>query len=151
MTVMIRKLIEQDMEAVILLLKNNLSSFAPPKEDYTSIWNKFSKQENVISIVALKPTDNIIGYGSLIIEQKIRGGKVAHVEDIVCDLKYRRIGVGSAMLNALKSIAIEAGCYQAKLTCNDENISFYKKIGYSIKENSMVMHLGIDSDNIRII
>lgn len=141
MTVKIRRILEKDMDSVILLLKNNISAFAPSREEYAHIWKNFSKQNNVISVVALLPTDHIIGYGSVIIETKIRGGKVAHIEDIVCDPQHQRIGVGSTILDALKKIALDFGCYRANLTCNDGNISFYKKNGYSLCEHSMVMQL----------
>lgn len=141
MNIKIRRILEQDMESVILLLKNNISSFSPPKEEYPHIWENFSKQQNVISVVALLPTDIVIGYGSLMIETKIRGGRVAHIEDIVSDPKHQRLGVGSAILDALKKIALEFGCYRANLSCNDGNISFYKKNGYSLHEHAMVMQL----------
>ena len=77
----IREIVQSDMVAVIELLQS-MSEFKPSKSEYLLIWNSFHQQSNVHSLVAV--IDNqIVGYGSIIIETKIRGGKMGHIEDIV--------------------------------------------------------------------
>ena len=66
----------------IELLNNDLSKYLPKNQNYNEILQNFLKQENVFSYVALFEKE-VVGYGSLIIETKIRGDKIGHIEDIV--------------------------------------------------------------------
>tara|TARA_B100001964_G_C14122175_1_gene548836 strand:+ start:178 stop:405 length:228 start_codon:yes stop_codon:yes gene_type:complete len=65
----IRAVKQSDMGVVIELLQS-ISKFKPSKSDVIPIWNSFSEQSNVHSLVAVM--DNlIVGYGSIVIETKI--------------------------------------------------------------------------------
>ena len=77
----IRTVERGDLKAVIDLLQS-MSEFKPLKSNLLPIWNSVSKQSNVHSLVAVVD-EQIVGYGSIVIETKIRGGKMGHVEDIV--------------------------------------------------------------------
>lgn len=68
----IRLVERHDMEQVITMLQD-LSKSMPPQGALEGIWKEFSRQENVISIV-VEIAGNVLGYGSLVIESKIRGG-----------------------------------------------------------------------------
>ena len=84
----LRKIAKTDMSDVVEILQQ-LSIFKPPKTQYQKIWNKFSKQKNLHSLVAT--VDNkVVGYGSIVIETKIRGGKMGHIEDIVSHRNYKK-------------------------------------------------------------
>lgn len=115
---------------ILELLHRDLSDFLPPKELFNKIWEEFSSQDNVYSLVALFE-GSVIGYGALIIETKIRGGKRGHIEDIVADGKYRNKGVGSLIVNSLFEIAMKKGCYKVALQCKMHNLEFYEKCGFS--------------------
>ena len=71
----------EHMEEVVELLKG-LSPYSPSRDKYDSIWSSFNSQTNVYSRVAMHK-DVVVGYGAIIIEEKIRGGKLGHIEDIV--------------------------------------------------------------------
>ena len=74
----IRAFVQSDMDAVIELLQS-MSEFKPSKSEYLPIWNSFCQQTNVHSLVAVIDSQ-IVGYGSVVIEKKIRGGKMGHIE-----------------------------------------------------------------------
>lgn len=124
-----------DMDAIVNLLKS-ISEFTPARFDYVDIWDAFRQQTNVYSIVAVIDTQ-IVGYGSVVIEKKIRGGKIGHIEDIVSHPFFRNKGIGSAIMFALLDVANTKGCYKVALQCKEHNVEFYEKCGYQVSGIAM--------------
>ena len=124
----IRTVKETDMEFVVELLQQ-ISDFKPPKSSYSEIWNSFCKQSNVHSLVAVIDKQ-IVGYGSITFETKIRGGKMGHIEDIVSHPNFKKIGIGKSIVNALFDLAKINDCYKVNLQCKEDNVYFYEKCGY---------------------
>jgi len=135
----IRAIMQNDMDSVIELLQL-MSESKPSKSDFLSIWNIFSKQPNVHSLVAVMD-NQIVGYGSIVIETKIRGGKMGHIEDIVSHSLFRKKGIGKAIVDALFKIAKANGCYKVTLQCKEHNKEFYEKCGYEVCGVTMQMFL----------
>jgi glucosamine-phosphate N-acetyltransferase len=127
--IFIRETVEKDLASVIGLLQC-LSSFAPKKNDYPYIWEAFNEQKNLHSVVATLE-EEVVGYGSVLIETKIRGGKAGHIEDVVSHQMYRGMGIGKALIDALYVIAENKECYKVTLQCREQNQVFYKKCGYA--------------------
>lgn len=123
------------MEQVIFLLKN-MTTYTPNHELYEDIWRDFISQDNVHSIVALIDKE-VVGYGSIVIETKIRGGKVGHVEDIISHPCFRKKGVGKKIAYSLLEIAKRSNCYKTIIQCNVENLKFYEKYDYKISGIAM--------------
>ena len=138
--ILIRAIKQNDMDAVIDLLQL-VSEFKPSKFDFLSIWNRFYEQSHVHSLVAVMD-NQIVGYGSIVIEKKIRGGKMGHIEDIVSHSLSRKIGIGKAVVDALFKIAKENGCYKVALSCKEHNVEFYKNCNYEI--SGVAMQVFID-------
>jgi len=44
------------------------------------------------------------------------------------------------LISKLKEISIERGCYKTVLNCNNDNIDFYNKCGFSIKGVEMCVY-----------
>ena len=122
----IRKINKSDMLEVIELLQS-MSEFKPSKEECSEIWVKFDNQPNVYALVAVQ-NDKIIGYGSILIETKIRGGRMGHIEDIVSHKDFRKKGIGKAIVDGLFEIAKKKKCYNVSLQCKEHNIPFYEKL-----------------------
>ena len=133
----IREVVQSDMDAVIELLQS-MSEFKPSKSEYLPIWKSFHQQSNVHSLVAV--IDNqIVGYGSIVIETKIRGGKMGHIEDIVSHSLFRKKGIGKAIVDGLFDVAKINGCYKVALQCKEQNVKFYEKCGYELSGLAMQM------------
>lgn len=98
----IRAVVQSDMDAVIEMLQS-ISEFNPPKSEYLHIWKSFCQQTNVYNLVAVLDSQ-IVGYGSIVIETKIRGGKIGHIEDIVTHSQFRKKRIGKAIVDALYDI-----------------------------------------------
>ena len=114
----------KDMKVVVQLLQT-ISDFSPRKSNYKKIWKEYSSQKNVFGVVA-ELDGNIIGYGSVVIETKIRGGRVGHIEDIVCHPNKQRKGIGSKILDKLFQISKKERCYRCSLVRKNCNKKFYE-------------------------
>jgi len=133
--VSIREVLQSDMDAVVELLQS-MSEFKPSKSEYLPIWNSFCQQSNVHSLVAVIDTQ-IVGYGSIVIETNIRGGKIGHIGDIVSHPLLQKKGIGEAVVDALLSVAKDNGCYKVALQCKENNVKFYEKFGYEVSGLAM--------------
>jgi glucosamine-phosphate N-acetyltransferase len=131
----IEKTKREHMEAVLELLQH-LSTFMPPNDLRDAIWESFIIQTNVYSIVALLKSE-VVGYGAIVIEEKIRGGKMGHIEDIVSHPDYRGLGIGKRIVSSLSDFAKKEGCYKIALQCKAGNIVFYEKCGCEISGVAM--------------
>lgn len=131
----IRAVEQSDMESVIELLQA-IAEFKPLKSDFLSIWKSIYQQSNVHSLVAV--IDNqVVGYGTIVIETKPSGWKMGHVEDIVSHRLFRKKGIGKAIVDSLFKIAKTNGCYKVAIQCKEHNIEFYKKCNYELSGVAM--------------
>lgn len=113
----------------IVNLLQSISIYLPPDGQYDDVWIEFSGQSHVRALVAFIG-ERLVGYGSVSFETRIRGGKVGHVEDVVCSPEFMGRGVGKAIVDALSKLAFEQGCFKLSLQCEDNNVSFYRKCSF---------------------
>ena len=125
----------EHMHEVIQILKG-ISPYSPPKASYDNIWRAFNNQPNVYSRVAIYE-GSIVGYGVIIIESKIRGGKVGHIEDIISHSNFRRKNIGTTIVKSLCDVADSQGCYKVTLHCKKEQAAFYEKCLFKIGGTGM--------------
>tara|TARA_B100000780_G_scaffold3899_1_gene3124 strand:- start:178 stop:606 length:429 start_codon:yes stop_codon:yes gene_type:complete len=131
----IRKTIKSDMIEIVKLLQE-ISNYEPNETLFDDIWENFNSQKNVYSVVA-QIGDVIVGYGAIVVETKIRGGKMGYIEDIVSHSEFRKKGVGKAIVEALFKIAKDNDCYKVALQCKEHNVSFYNKCNYELSGLAM--------------
>jgi bifunctional N-acetylglucosamine-1-phosphate-uridyltransferase/glucosamine-1-phosphate-acetyltransferase GlmU-like protein len=97
-------------------------------------------------IYVVKYEDKIIGTGTVLIEDKIihNFGKVAHIEDVVIDRKYRGNGLATQLINKLIDISKDhTRCYKITLDASTDVRPFYEKIGFRHHSHSMRMDTNI--------
>ena len=130
-----REVEDLDMPRVIELLQS-ISPFFPKSQNLREIFQKFDQQENISGWCGIGD-GRVICFGVLIIEQKIRGGRLGHIEDIVVDEKYRQQGLGSKLINFLTELAWDSGCYKVSLSCRPHNKNFYLQNGFTDSGHSL--------------
>jgi len=113
---------------------------------YQEEWNSFISNLNdyhQIIVLVDSCTNNIIGTGTLIIENKIihNMGKVAHIEDIVTDESVRGSGFGKMIIDYLVNVSKKFNVYKIILDCSESNIQFYEKCGFAKKGVQMAIYL----------
>jgi len=132
--IFLRDFKKSDTQEVINLLQF-ISKFEPIQK-YDDLYENYASQKNVHSIVAIHKT-TVVGYGTILLERKIRGGLMGHIEDIVTSEKYRNKGIGKSIVNKLIDICIKEGGFKVALACKEHNIEFYKKCDLSVTSTYM--------------
>lgn len=136
MEVVFREIVKKDLIEVWELLEQlkPISEIQPEwfEPDVDDAWTEY----NSIGIVGIYE-GKIIAFGSIIIENKIRGYRSCHLEDIVVDEEYRSKGVGTLLMDYINKKAEKNGCYRVTLFCREGLIPFYEKAGYEV--NNVVM------------
>ena len=134
-----RKIKKSDLNDVFVLL-NQLKRIDISDLDLDISWDKFIQNNSSNSIVGI--IDNkIIAYGSIIIENKIRGEVAGHIEDIVVDRDVRGKMIGVKLINELIEIGKKNNCYRITLFCKENLINFYSRSGFEVNSISMKRYL----------
>jgi glucosamine-phosphate N-acetyltransferase len=130
-----REILKDDLEDVFLLL-NQLKEKDVNTIDLESAWKSFKSNSSSNSIVGIY-NDKVIAYGSIVIENKIRGDIAGHIEDIVVDNTVRGKMVGVKLVKELVDIGKTKGCYRITLFCDEKLIKFYERNGFKV--NNIMM------------
>ena len=127
---LIFRLIERKDLKVVFPLLNQLTIIDHSSRDKDKCWDKFIYNNASTSIVGIHK-NKIIAYGSIIIENKIRGGSSGHIEDIVVDKSVRGKNIGVKLIEELIKIGKSKDCYRITLFCKKSLINFYNKNGFN--------------------
>ena len=126
---------EEDINDVFILL-NQLKKIDLENIDRKKAWDDFNSNTSSNSIVGIY-NNKIVAYGSVVIENKIRGEVAGHIEDIVVDSEVRGKMVGVSLIKELIEISRRKGCYRITLFCDKKLINFYSRNGFKV--NNVVM------------
>lgn len=91
-------------------------------------------------IIVIEKDNNIIGSGTLLIEEKMTygGSKLGHIENILINESERGNHLGKQLIDTLIELADINKCYRIDLICSDQVVIFYEKINFNTrKENAM--------------
>lgn len=130
-----RKVEKKDLNVVFPLLQQ-LTEIDYSNRDIDESWRNFSKNTSVNGIVGIF-NNEIVAYGCIVIENKIRGDVSGQIEDIVVDQKHRKLNIGYHLIKELVTIGRNKSCYRITLFCDEKLIPFYSKNGFEV--NNIVM------------
>ena len=136
-----REILKDDLHDVFLLL-NQLKEKDVDSIDKESSWKNFISNTSANSIVGIYE-DKIVAYGSIVIENKVRGDIAGHIEDIVVDTTVRGKMVGVKLVKELVDIGKTKGCYRITLFCDEKLVKFYERSGFKV--NNVMMKSFLDS------
>jgi len=97
--IIFRRVKESDLNDVYVLL-NQLKELDQDSIDKERAWKNFLKNISVNSIVGILD-GKIVAYGSVVIENKIRGEVAGHIEDIVVDKNVGKKMIGTYLVKKL--------------------------------------------------
>ena len=137
-----RPILESDIREVSILL-NQLKQMDITSIDYKKAWSDFSSNSSSNSIVAILKK-KIVAYGSIVIENKIRGQVAGHIEDIVVDSVVRGKMLGVRLVKKLIEIGESKNCYRITLFCDKKLVSFYERSGFKVNNIMMKKFLMFD-------
>ena len=124
-----------DLKEVAVLL-NQLKEIDLSKINLNKAWSDFISNSSSNSIVGIY-NNKVVAYGSLVVENKIRGEVAGHIEDIVVDSNVRGKMIGVALIKELIKIGKIKGCYRITLFCKETLVKFYSRNGFEV--NNVVM------------
>ena len=137
-----RPILESDIREVSILL-NQLKQMDITSIDYKKAWSDFSSNSSSNSIVAILKK-KVVAYGSIVIENKIRGQVAGHIEDIVVDSEVSGKMLGVRLVKKLIEIGESKNCYRITLFCDKKLVSFYERSGFKVNNIMMKKFLKID-------
>lgn len=142
MPVQLRPLEQGDFSRGFLESLAHLAPVDLTPDEAIRIW-RGRNAAGVRTVVAVDEAGQIMGTASLILEHKFihKGGTIGHIEDVAVHPNHEGKGVGSAVVRALIELARHSGCYKVILSCNDQNIAFYSKLGFRRHDNGMRIDL----------
>jgi len=112
-------------------------------DDIKEIREHIANIDKNTHIYVVKYEDKIIGTGTVLIEDKIihKFGKVAHIEDVVIDRKYRGNGLATKLINKMIDISKDHKCYKILLDASNDVRPFYEKLGFRHHSHCMRMDI----------
>lgn len=143
--IQIREVLPEDMEDVISLLQS-LSKFEPEIENSNQLAASFLTSNSQYACVALKDK-RVIGFASVFLLQRIRGGVSAIIEDVIVGEDARHMGVGRLLISSLLGYASARKCFKVGLVTTEENIAFYETLGF--RKDLQGMRLLLKSESQR--
>jgi glucosamine-phosphate N-acetyltransferase len=130
--ILIRKSTKVDLSNGLLETLSSLKKISMANNDAELIFENIlnlPNQEIFVCVIDSK----IVGTATLLIEQKLihNGSKVGHIEDVSIHEEFQKLGIGTKLIQFLINHAQQNGCYKVVLSCLDEIMPFYQKIGFS--------------------
>jgi len=108
---------------------------------FKNLLNEIKKTSEIYVYEDIK-NDKIVATAKILIEQKLArgGGKVGHLEDVVVDVGYRKLGLGRKLVINIIDLARQGGCYKLIGNCTLDLIGYYEKIGFSNKGSQFAIY-----------
>jgi GNAT superfamily N-acetyltransferase len=119
----------EDAEQVFKLLQD-VSTYHPDQDKIQQIAQTFAEQKQSLACVAVY-NGSVIGFCSLFVLDRVRGGKSAIIEDMVVCSELRGQGIGRLILEYLLDQARKVGCFKVILESSDKAIQFYQALGFT--------------------
>ena len=93
-------------------------------------------------IYVIEENNVVIANITLLIEPKFihHNQNVAHLEDFIIDLDYRKNGLGKILLQHCIDVAKSMNCYKLILNCDDKLVSYYQTYHFTNKNNEMSLY-----------
>ena len=137
--VIFRNIEKKDLDQVFVLL-NQLKQIEIDTIDKDKAWSDFINNTGSNSVVGLY-NNKIVAYGSVVVENKIRGEVAGHIEDIVVDSEVRGKMIGVSLIKELIKVAKNKGCYRITLFCKENLVNFYGRNGFEVNNVLMKKYL----------
>ncbi|MGH2916641.1 MAG: GNAT family N-acetyltransferase [Solirubrobacteraceae bacterium] len=102
------------------------------------------QDRRVAVLVAQARDETPLGFISLRVVENIEGGDRGHVADLAVSEAARRMGVGTALMEAAEMWARDRGFDLLSLdvwSTNDGALAFYRRLGYSVDSLSLIKRL----------
>ncbi|KAG2206613.1 hypothetical protein INT46_004861 [Mucor plumbeus] len=115
------------------------------KQEFTEQFNYMKKHSHEYHTITITEDakDQVVAVGTILVERKFvhKNGLVGHIEDIAVNSNQQGKKLGLRIIQALKFIGAQRGCYKVILDCSEKNVPFYEKCGFKQKEVEMAWYV----------
>lgn len=141
----IRKGVVQDFEQILKLIKA-FSVFQRTPEKVTVTLEQMIEDKDIFQCLVAEVDNTIVAFASFSSSYYSWSGKAIDLDDLYVKDEYRKLNIGTKLLNAVIQFAKEHQCKSVRWLVsrwNENAIDFYKKIGAVIDDTEMtcVYHL----------
>jgi len=137
--VSLRPFAPENAQQVVNLLQD-VSAYQPDQDKIQDLARSFAEQQYSIACVAVY-NGSVVGFGSLFLLNRVRGGKSAVIEDMVVHSGLRGQGIGRSILDYLLEHARKEGCFKVSLESSDTATQFYHASGFIVSGHIMKCYL----------
>ena len=133
--VKLRKASYEDLDQICDIYTEAFNGKTTPS---TRQWWNILDNPNIYYYV-VEQYGKVVGVASLVVINKLlRGGnRMGIIEDVAVSKSAGSRGIGTMLIERLKDLAVEKGCYKVVLNCSEDVVQFYKKCGFYEKEIQM--------------
>ena len=129
----VRNVIEEDYESIFNLLTQLFPGLSLVQEKQKQAFQNTLNAENEYGFCAVNG-DKIVGYCvSTTINNYLYCGFVFYITVLIVDIKHRRQGIGRALIESIKQLAVEKGIKAIELDSGfhrTEAHAFYESLGF---------------------
>lgn len=132
---LVRPLEREDYTKGYLSLLSQLTKVGDyDRETYDAQFDRMKALPGVYYIVVIEDVSRqrVVASATLVMELKFirNAASRGRIEELVVDSEYRKLHLGSYLLELLTVLSRELGAYKITLDCKEELEGFYKKYGY---------------------
>ena len=113
-------------------------------ETFEKIYEIIDNYDNH-SIFVIENDNLIVGTVTLVLETKFiyEGDKLGHIEDLVVDRNYRKMGYGGKLIDYCIDYCKKNNCRKIALCSRNNSQEFYYKKGYDVIGNYFAKYLKV--------
>jgi GNAT superfamily N-acetyltransferase len=150
MSISIRKATPEDFPVILSLIRE-LATFEKAPEKVTNTVEQMRQEQNLFRcFVAETENREIVGMALYFFAYFTWVGKSLYLEDIYIKESFRKLKIGTALLNRIFEVAREENCKRVRwqvLNWNESGIQMYKKNGAAI--DAEWLNCNYDADGIK--
>lgn len=140
MNIRIRPATNEDLRTVFTLVKEFAAYLGTSVKVKTSLADFERGKDFFCCLLAETEDKEIVGYALFSFSFHTWTGKAIYLDDLYVKEEYRRISIGTQLINAVESVAKENRCKSIRWEIpdwNKEAIAFYKKMGITVGDDNL--------------
>ena len=144
--IIIRKGVEEDYEQILELIKE-FAVFQKTPEKVTVTLEQMIEDKDIFQCLIAEVDNRVIAFASFFFSYYSWSGKAVDLDDLYVKEEYRKLNIGTRLLNAVIHFAKEHQCKSVRWLVsrwNEEAINFYIKMGAVVDDTEMTCVYNIE-------
>ena len=137
MSVVIRRAIESDAEAIRAINKSALGYDYPLEETIKRVKLLLARRTDRVFVAVDEESGTALGYAAAADYETTYSGSMKNLMALAVDVHAQGLGIGRMLLSAVEDWAREDGCEAVRLVSGENRVgahAFYQHCGYSVRK-----------------